>query len=67
MSSAIMNRMPATAESYRMPLPVTQLRQYRLASYYLCPRCNVTMEREFMAYCDRCGQCLGWKNCKKIK
>ena len=65
MSSAIMIRMPATAESYRTPLQVTQLRTYRSAAYYLCPRCNVTIEREFMAYCDRCGQCLDWRSSKK--
>ncbi len=29
--------------------------------YYVCPRCGVSLEREFMAYCDRCGQRLGWE------
>ena len=29
-------------------------------SFYVCPRCGITMEREFMKYCDRCGQCLDW-------
>lgn len=53
-----------TAESYRTPMPVTHLRQYRTTSYYVCPRCGVTMEREFMAYCDRCGQCLCWRDCE---
>ena len=38
------------------------MRLYSTTSYYICPRCNVTMEREFIAYCDRCGQCLNWKN-----
>ena len=33
--------------------------------HYICPRCGITMEREFMSYCDRCGQCLGWKHYKK--
>ena len=31
------------------------------ASYYVCPRCQITLEREFAKYCDRCGQCLGWE------
>ena len=55
---------PPTAEEYRRPMLVTHLRLYSTTSYYICPRCNVTMEREFMAYCDRCGQSLNWKNYK---
>lgn len=35
--------------------------------YYVCPRCNVTMEREFMNFCDRCGQCLDWAEHKKAR
>lgn len=26
----------------------------------VCPRCECTMERDYQAYCDRCGQCLKW-------
>ena len=36
-------------------------------AYYVCPRCKITLEREFMRYCDRCGQHLGWKEYKKAK
>lgn len=64
MSTAILEK-PVTAESYRTPMRVTQLKKYRATAYYICPRCNITMEREFMAYCDRCGQCLCWKNYRK--
>lgn len=35
--------------------------------YYVCPRCRMTLEREFIAYCDRCGQHLGWKGYRKAK
>lgn len=35
--------------------------------YYVCPACKTTIEREFMCYCDRCGQKLGWKKYKKAK
>ena len=35
--------------------------------YYVCPRCHITLEREFMAYCDRCGQHLGWKRYRKVR
>ena len=33
-------------------------------SYYVCPRCRTTLEREFVSYCDRCGQRLEWSNCE---
>ena len=64
MSTAVQEK-SITAENYRTPMQVTHLRKYRTTSYYICPRCNVTMEREFTAYCDRCGQCLNWKNYRK--
>ena len=64
MSTAVQEK-PITAESYRTPMQVSKLRKYRTTVYYICPRCSITMEREFMAYCDRCGQCLSWKNYRK--
>jgi len=52
------------ALTYRWPMRVWQLMVFSNArnedSYYVCPRCGITMEREFMDYCDRCGQCLDW-------
>ena len=27
-----------------------------------CPRCHLTMDREYMSFCDRCGQKLDWTN-----
>lgn len=57
--------------SYRAPMPVTELMAFetrqRKDYYYVCPRCRITLEREFVAYCDRCGQHLGWKGYKKVK
>ncbi len=51
--------------SFRKQLPVTHIRCYRniygLTGFPVCPRCRLTLEREYQAYCDRCGQCLGWK------
>ena len=67
MNTALLEKTVTTAESYRIPMRVTHLRKYRTAAYYICPRCSITMEREFMAYCDRCGQRLGWKNYKKVE
>ena len=66
MNTALLKKTVTTAESYRMPMLVTHLRKYLTTAYYICPRCSIAMEREFMAYCDRCGQCLDWKNYKKV-
>ena len=65
MNTALLEKTVPTAESYRMPMRVTHLRKYRTAAYYICPRCSITMEREFMAYRDHCGQYLSWKNHRK--
>ena len=50
--------------SFRHALPVVQIRQYqgypRKNEYPVCPRCKVTLEREYQEFCDRCGQCLDW-------
>ena len=35
--------------------------------YYVCPRCKITMDREFMSFCDRCGQKLDWRYYRKAK
>ena len=57
-------RMILTLASFRVPMPVTELKVFPDCSgqpaYYVCPRCGLTMEREFMAFCDRCGQRLDW-------
>lgn len=28
--------------------------------YYLCPSCGIPLSREYMRFCDSCGQKLGW-------
>ena len=58
--------------SYRRPMPVREYTLYQStfnsdSIYYLCPRCDITMEREYQAYCDRCGQCLGWNGINRTK
>ena len=46
---------------YRMPMQVRQVVLFHDGnSYPLCPRCDCTIEREYMRYCDRCGQRLNW-------
>ena len=29
--------------------------------YYLCPSCEILLPREYMDFCDCCGQQLGWE------
>ena len=66
-------RAPLRKESYeeamgfRQPMQVREIMVFgrNRPSFPVCPRCELTLEREYMAYCDRCGQCLGWKAFKK--
>ena len=47
--------------SYRMPMPVLRARTINNGdTYSLCPRCDNDIEREYMLYCNCCGQCLDW-------
>ena len=58
--------------SYRVGMLVSSGRVY-LASrggveeYYVCPRCNSSLENDFAAFCDRCGQKLDWTECDKVE
>lgn len=56
---------------FRIPRPVTELMVFPACpgtpAYYVCPRCKITMEREFMLFCDRCGQRLDWRSYKHAK
>ena len=51
--------------SYRIPQTVTAVRYYpacpHLLTYPICPRCGLTVEREYQRFCDHCGQALDWK------
>lgn len=46
--------------SYRAPLTVHEAMLLCGSAYAVCPRCGITLERERMAFCDRCGQRLDW-------
>ena len=48
------------AVSYRVPLLVTKVIAYANTTYPVCPRCAVSLDREYMSFCDRCGQKLNW-------
>ena len=51
-----------TAVSYRIPRAVTKVIAYapEHTFYAVCPRCKRSMERDYMSFCDRCGQKLNW-------
>lgn len=46
---------------FHVPMLVTQLMVFPNTTYYVCPCCKITLEREFMSFCDRCGQRLDWQ------
>ena len=51
--------------SYRVPIRVSAVRTYQdslfgTTCFPVCPRCRVSLEREYQRYCDRCGQALNW-------
>ena len=51
----------AESVSFRFPKPVIKaLLLPNNDSFPLCPRCGISLEREYMAFCDRCGQHLAW-------
>ncbi|MBQ8202947.1 MAG: helix-turn-helix transcriptional regulator [Clostridia bacterium] len=51
--------------------PVTKIFWNRkmgdLGYFPICPNCNITLEREYQAYCDRCGAKLSWKQYDKAE
>ena len=54
-------RFAMEAVSYRIPLQVTQVRLFASGdSYAVCPRCGKCLDREYMGFCDICGQKLAW-------
>ena len=54
---------------YRKAMAVKECVLYTHTGYSfpVCPRCNSSLEREYQSYCDRCGQCLDWKEYRKAK
>ena len=51
------------AVSYRMPRFVTKVIQFSSEEYCfpICPRCEISIDREYVSFCDRCGQRLDWR------
>lgn len=64
-------RQYAQLAGYRRGMRVAEIRIFSSSlcgetGYYVCPRCSITMERNFMTFCDRCGQKLDWKGYKRV-
>lgn len=57
--------------TYRVPMMVKDMLIFRRYPendiYYRCPRCQKLLARDFLAYCDRCGQCLDWRDYRKAR
>ena len=61
-----MKKIAKRAIRYRIPMEVTHVMEFLKKNYYpVCPNCKKTIEREYMSFCDRCGQKLGWKRFDK--
>ena len=64
----VLLRLLRVFSGYRKELLVRELMVFSNGEgYYICPRCHVSLSREFVCYCDRCGQHLGWHGYKKVK
>ena len=60
--------MAVTAEAYRIPLQVRKVLKFTQGySYPICPRCDRSIDREYMRFCDRCGQHLAWDHFEKAR
>ena len=56
------------ALGYRQVMQVCELARYGAGGTFpICPRCGSAMEREYQRYCDRCGQCLGWRELNRAR
>ena len=45
------------AVNYRVSM---QVKEFNAHGYYICPRCQTPLDRDYQAYCSCCGQHLGW-------
>lgn len=55
--------------SYRFALRVTEEVMFKCpegkTGYFVCPKCKELLPREYMGFCDYCGQRLDWKGADK--
>lgn len=54
--------------TFRVPMRVTTVRLFQSGdTYAVCPKCQLSLTREFMAFCDVCGQKLSWRQFGKAE
>lgn len=53
---------------YRQPMRVSEIMVFTMlhgqTGFAVCPRCKLTMEYEYAAFCGHCGQRLNWSRYK---
>lgn len=55
------------AYSYRIPMQIRLYMKHWFGDAYpICPRCDSSLDRDFIAYCYRCGQKLGWDRINEV-
>lgn len=73
----IANQLGISAEALLSPperVPMPQAMPVKEVLYFArenisfprCPNCHLTMEREYVRFCDRCGQKLDWSNFRDV-
>ncbi len=57
------------SDSYRIAMKVTETVIFKKVNlvFSICPRCNKSLDREYMEFCSNCGQKLSWKDFNKTK
>ncbi len=51
---------------YRIPKRVTEIKIIGDNFYAICPMCKRLLDREYMEFCDVCGQNLSWRRFAKV-
>ena len=55
------------AYSYRIPMQIRlYIQHWHRDCYPICPRCERSLERDFLGYCYHCGQKLGWDRLNEV-
>lgn len=54
--------------SYRAKMNIKYIKLYKNGDGYpLCPRCFSAIDRDYILFCTRCGQRLGWSKLGKAE
>lgn len=56
------------ALQFRTSMAVVEVLRLKSGEEFpICPRCHISLEREYMNFCDRCGQKLCWHDFRHAK